>query len=192
MKLAKFLNTRVLVLVLSLSVINVHGLTIGLGSHPIEAKADKSVDKQDQDSEEQDSEDIEKKLKKMGLKHTEQVFQSKASWYGNAFHGRRTASSEIFDSNVLSAAHKTLAMGTYLLVTNIGNGKQVVVRVNDRGPYIQGRDIDISEAAAKIIGSHSQGVANVSFEILADKDEKIQEKISETQSQISLNDEVQI
>lgn len=191
MKLARFLNTRVLVLVLSLSVINVHGLTIGLGSHPLEAKGDKSAEEQEID--EQDTEDIEKKIKKMKLKHTEQVFQSKASWYGSHFHGRKTASNEIFDSNVLSAAHKTLPMGTYLLVTNISNGKQVIVRVNDRGPYIQGRDIDVSEAAAKILGSHSQGVADVSFEILADKDEKTEEKISQTtQNQISLNDKVQI
>ena len=89
-----------------------------------------------------------------------------ASWYGPRFHGRRTASGEIYDMNALTAAHKTLPFGTLVRVTNLQNGKSVVVRINDRGPYVKGRIIDLSAAAAKKIGLDKSGVAKVKLEII--------------------------
>lgn len=75
-----------------------------------------------------------------------------ASWYGPGFAGRRTASGEVFDPGALTAAHKTLPFGTRLLVRNPDNGRSVWVRVNDRGPYAGGRDLDLSQGAAEAIG----------------------------------------
>jgi rare lipoprotein A len=112
------------------------------------------------------------KIDRLGLQRTSMVKTGKASWYGGYFHGRTTATMEIFNKNLLSAAHKTLPLNTYLLVTNLENGRQVIVRINDRGPYIAGRDVDLSEAAAKVIGSHKQGVAEISYEILTKKRSK--------------------
>jgi rare lipoprotein A len=87
-----------------------------------------------------------------------------ASWYGGKFHGRRTASGEIFDTNKFTAAHKTLPFGTLVLVTNLDNGKTAVVRINDRGPFVAGRIIDLSRAAAAAIGMTGKGVAPVRIE----------------------------
>jgi rare lipoprotein A len=84
-----------------------------------------------------------------------------ASWYGEPFHGRRTASGEIFDMNALTAAHKTLPFGTRLRVHNPATGQAVVVRINDRGPHVAGRIIDVSRAAAEQIGLHRSGVAPI-------------------------------
>jgi len=89
-----------------------------------------------------------------------------ASWYGGKFQGRQTASGEIFDTNELTAAHKTLAFGTVVKVTNLENGKSTVVRINDRGPFIPGRIIDLSRAAAVAIGAAGNGVAKVRIEEL--------------------------
>jgi rare lipoprotein A len=75
-----------------------------------------------------------------------------ASWYGPGFHGRRTASGERFNTHALTAAHKTLPFGTCVRVTNKNTGRSVVVRVNDRGPFVAGRVIDLSRAAANAIG----------------------------------------
>jgi hypothetical protein len=85
-----------------------------------------------------------------------------ASWYGGKFYGRPTASGEIFKpGNYYTAAHKTLPLNTYVLVKNKSNGKKVVVRINDRGPYVDGRIIDLTEAAAKKIGMYKKGTAPV-------------------------------
>lgn len=89
-----------------------------------------------------------------------------ASWYGKAFHGRKTAGGERFDMNKLTAAHPTLPIPSYARVTNLKNGKSVVVRINDRGPFHSKRIIDVSQAAAKALGFLSQGVANVKVERL--------------------------
>lgn len=89
-----------------------------------------------------------------------------ASFYATKFHGRRTASGEKFNSKLFTAAHLTLPFGTLLKVTNPSNSKSVVVRVNDRGPYIRGRLIDLSRAAADLIGITRSGVARVELEIL--------------------------
>jgi rare lipoprotein A len=93
-------------------------------------------------------------------------FQGHASWYGPGFHGRLTANGERFNQNALTAAHKTLPFGTKVRVTNLNNGRSVVVRINDRGPFIRGRLIDLSKGSAQQIGLVASGVANVKLEIL--------------------------
>ncbi len=90
-----------------------------------------------------------------------------ASWYGRERHGRRTASGEIFDSNQLVAAHRTAPFGTYALVTNLANGRTVQVRINDRGPAVAGRLIDLSYAAARQLDMVHVGVTRVKIELLA-------------------------
>jgi len=84
-----------------------------------------------------------------------------ASWYGELFHGRRTANGEIYDMNRLSAAHRTLPLPALVRVTNLSNGRTVVVRVNDRGPFSNNRIIDLSSRAAHALGYRKQGVAKV-------------------------------
>ena len=84
-----------------------------------------------------------------------------ASWYGPGFHGRRTASGEIYNMYKFTAAHKTLPLGTYVKVINLENGRSVIVRINDRGPFVKGRIIDLSYAAAKKLGMLKKGVARV-------------------------------
>lgn len=86
-----------------------------------------------------------------------------ASYYGEAFNGKPTSSGEIFDMYAYTAAHKTLPFGTLLEVTNLENGKKVVVRVNDRGPFIANREIDLSKAAAESLGMISRGITRVSI-----------------------------
>lgn len=84
-----------------------------------------------------------------------------ASWYGKEFHGQKTASGEIYDMYAVTGAHKTLPLGTYVSVHNLGNGKRVVIRINDRGPFVRGRIIDLSYEAAKQIGLVGPGTAPV-------------------------------
>lgn len=95
---------------------------------------------------------------------SEHVFTGIASYYGKEFHGRKTASGEPFDMDALTAAHRTLPFNTMVRVTNFKNGKSVTVRINDRGPFIAGRIIDLSQAAAKAIGLLSIG--QVAVEII--------------------------
>jgi rare lipoprotein A len=87
-----------------------------------------------------------------------------ASWYGEDFHGRMTANGEVFDLNGLSAAHPTLPLPSYVRVTNLSNGKSLIVRVNDRGPYHGNRIIDVSGKAAHLLGFHANGTAWVRVE----------------------------
>ncbi len=89
-----------------------------------------------------------------------------ASWYGEKFHGRRTASGKVYDMYQLTAAHKTLPLGTSVIVTHVNNGKSVEVTVNDRGPFVRGRIIDLSYAAAQALEMVEQGVAKVRVEVL--------------------------
>lgn len=84
-----------------------------------------------------------------------------ASWYGDAFHGRRTANGEIFDKNSISAAHPTLPLPSYVRVTNLGNGHSIIVRVNDRGPYHGGRVMDVSQRVAEALAFKGQGTARI-------------------------------
>jgi rare lipoprotein A len=89
-----------------------------------------------------------------------------ASWYGPGFHGNRSASGEIYNQNALTAAHRNLPFGTNVLVTNLRNGRSVVVRINDRGPFVRGRVIDLSAAAARMLGMMQSGVAPVSVQVI--------------------------
>lgn len=89
-----------------------------------------------------------------------------ASWYGKKFHGRRTSSGEVYDMFAMSGAHKTLPIPTYARVTNLGNGKSVVVRINDRGPFHKGRIVDLSYSAAHKIGLIGHGSAEVELEVV--------------------------
>lgn len=90
-----------------------------------------------------------------------------ASFYAAKFNGRRTASGEIFNNSAMTAAHRSLPFGTQVKVTNVRNGRSVVVRINDRGPYAKGRVIDLTKAAAKKIGLSRSGVARVKLEVLS-------------------------
>ena len=87
-----------------------------------------------------------------------------ASWYGRQFHGRKTANGETFDMNALTAAHRSLPLNCYIRVTNKNNGKSVVVKVNDRGPFHGNRVVDLSYGAAKQLGITNAGTAKVSIE----------------------------
>src|SRR6266704_6190238 len=89
-----------------------------------------------------------------------------ASWYGPDFHGKPTANGETFDMNGISAAHPTLPMPSYLRVTNLANGRSIIVRVNDRGPYARERVVDVSIGAAKALDFYAQGLTRVRIEFV--------------------------
>lgn len=93
-------------------------------------------------------------------------FNGWASWYGPGFHGNTSASGEIFNQRELTAAHRELPFGTYVRVTNLDNGMSVIVRINDRGPFVRGRIIDLSAAAAESIGMINSGIAPVRIDVL--------------------------
>ncbi len=95
----------------------------------------------------------------------------KASYYGDAFHGKKTANGEKYNMYEFTAAHKTLAFGSVVKVINLDNGKEVTVRINDRGPFKPGRIIDLSKAAGAKVGLLNQGVANVSIEVISENTE---------------------
>jgi rare lipoprotein A len=90
--------------------------------------------------------------------------QGVASWYGQSHHGRRTANGETFDMNALTAAHRTLPFGTVVRVTRLDDGRAVKVRINDRGPHVASRIIDLSAQAARDIGITENGIARVKIE----------------------------
>jgi len=87
-----------------------------------------------------------------------------ASWYGPRFHGRKTANGEIFDQQAFTAAHKKFRFGTLLRLTNPNSEKSIIVRINDRGPFIRGRELDLSKAAATELGIIERGVAKLNIE----------------------------
>jgi rare lipoprotein A len=88
-----------------------------------------------------------------------------ASWYGHPYHGRRTSSGEVYDMHELTAAHRTLPLGTRLVVTHLHTGQAVEVRVNDRGPWVEGRILDLSYAAAQVLGGVGPGVIPVRIRV---------------------------
>jgi rare lipoprotein A len=92
-----------------------------------------------------------------------------ASWYGPDFHGKFTANGEIFDQNEVTAAHRTLPMPCFARVTNLENGRSLIVRVNDRGPFSHSRILDLSRRAAQLLGIEQKGTAKVKVEIMADE-----------------------
>ena len=89
-----------------------------------------------------------------------------ASWYGKDFHGKKTSNGEVYNMNLLTAAHRSIPFNSMVEVKNLQNGKKVVVRINDRGPFVRGRIIDLSYAAAKKIDSVEAGVVKVKLKIL--------------------------
>ena len=98
------------------------------------------------------------------------IEEGNASWYGAPFHGRRASNGEIYDMNKMTAAHRTMAFGTMVRVTNLANGKTAIVRITDRGPFIDNRVIDLSMAAAKAIESIGPGVVPVRLEVISGSD----------------------
>ncbi len=111
---------------------------------------------------------------KIEKRETREVQYGIASWYGGEFHGRPTSSGEIYDMYQLTCAHNTLPLGTTVMVTNLENGKSVELRVNDRGPFVKERIIDLSYAAAQIIGIYEKGTALVKVEVIGPVMEQIQ------------------
>ncbi len=97
-----------------------------------------------------------------------------ASWYGPRFHGKTTANGEQYNQMAFTAAHKSLSFGTILQVTNLRNGKSVIVRINDRGPYIEGRELDLSKGTALALGMMRRGVVKVKVEeVLLNSDKSL-------------------
>jgi len=94
------------------------------------------------------------------------VWRGVASWYGSSFHGRITANGERYDMYALTAAHPSLPLGSWVRVERPRTGRSVIVRINDRGPFIAGREIDLSYRAACLLGIDRQGLARVRFELL--------------------------
>lgn len=105
--------------------------------------------------------------KEIAKPESHHLLVGEASWYGKAFAGRKTASGERFNYYKLTAAHKTLPFGTLVEVTNLSNGRSVIVKINDRGPFIKGRIIDMSKAAAQQIGMVRSGKAMVEIKPLS-------------------------
>jgi rare lipoprotein A (peptidoglycan hydrolase) len=108
-----------------------------------------------------------KKTKSIGSLRNRLTQLGKASWYGPGFHGKPTASGEVFDQSLMTAAHNTFPLGSRAKVTNLANGHSVEVRINDRGPHAAGRIIDLSRAAAGALGMVGHGVARVQVEVLS-------------------------
>jgi len=97
-------------------------------------------------------------------RETREVQYGVASWYGGEFHGRQTSSGEVYDMFQLTCAHNSLPLGTMVMVTNLENGRSAELRVNDRGPFVKERIIDVSYAAARMLGMWGKGTANVKVE----------------------------
>jgi rare lipoprotein A len=109
-------------------------------------------------------------LKELDGQPFEQFYQTGiASWYGGKFHGRRTSNGEVYDMYKLTAAHKTLPFNTIVEVKNLGNDQTVIVRINDRGPFVKNRIIDLSYKAAKKLGMAEQGVVLVGLQLINNK-----------------------
>lgn len=107
-----------------------------------------------------------------------------ASWYGKKFHGRSTSNGERYDMFGMTAAHKTLPIPSYVNVVNLENGKHVIVRVNDRGPFHDGRIIDLSYTAAKKLGFHNKGTAKVKIEIIDPEAPQVAKTVKKIQNDV--------
>ncbi|MBR2273278.1 MAG: septal ring lytic transglycosylase RlpA family protein [Alphaproteobacteria bacterium] len=114
-----------------------------------------------------------------------------ASWYGSDFHNKRTANGEIYNMNAVTAAHRTLPLPSIVRVTNLENGKSIIARVNDRGPYVKNRIIDLSQKGAELLGYKMQGTAKVKVEVLAKESRALKEAmLSKTNSSKIYNDSI--
>jgi rare lipoprotein A len=114
---------------------------------------------------------IEAKIEKM---ETKEVQYGMASWYGEEFHGRSTSSGEVYDMYQLTCAHNTLPLGTIVMVTNLENGRSLELKVNDRGPFVKERILDVSYAASQMLGMWEKGTALVKVEVLVPGIEPVQ------------------
>jgi len=103
---------------------------------------------------------------KKSTKKFKNVYFGVSSWYGKDFHGKLTANGEVYDMYGVTAAHKEFPLNTVARVTNIDNGKNIILRINDRGPFVKGRILDCSMGAAKKLGFYNAGTANVKIEII--------------------------
>lgn len=114
-----------------------------------------------------------------------------ASWYGPGFHGKLTANGETFDQNELTAAHKTLQLPSIIRVTNLDNGRSIILRVNDRGPYAHDRILDVSERGASLLGFKNAGVARIRMEVLGNESKQVasmaKQKIDTRGFEVALN-----
>lgn len=108
---------------------------------------------------------LDKLINKVNRFH-DKSFMGVASWYGPGFHGRKTANGERFNMHAMTAAHKTLPMNCYVRVTNPENGKSVVVKINDRGPFHGNRALDLSKGAAKVLGITKRGYGKVEYKVI--------------------------
>lgn len=113
-----------------------------------------------------------------------------ASWYGPGFHGKSTANGERYDQNALTAAHRTLPLPTVVRVTNLENGRAIVVRINDRGPFSRGRIIDMSRRGAQLLGFENNGTAKVRVDVLAEESQQL--KLAALNSGAAKLDQVQV
>ncbi len=104
------------------------------------------------------------------------IQEGKASYYADKFEGKKTASGEVYKQSEATAAHKTLPFGTWVKVTNKTNNRSIMVRINDRGPFVKGRIIDLSKSAAKQLGYLKEGVTEVKIEVLKKVDNKTKDK----------------
>ena len=109
---------------------------------------------------------IDNSTSKKSDKSFKKTYYGVSSWYGKDFHGKLTANGEVYDMYGITAAHKKLPLNTVARVTNIDNGKSIILRINDRGPFVKGRILDCSMGAAKKLGFHHAGTANVKIEII--------------------------
>lgn len=100
-----------------------------------------------------------------------------ASWYGKDFHAKYTANGEVYDMNSLTAAHKTLPLPSIVRVTNLENGRSLVLRINDRGPFVNGRIIDVSKRGAQLLGFQNQGTAKVRVEVLKEESMRLKQAL---------------
>ena len=129
------------------------------------------------------------------LMDSSEGFQQKgiASWYGNKFHGQRTSSGEDYDMYAMTAAHKTMPIPAFVEVTNIDNGRKAIVKVNDRGPFHEGRIIDLSYAAATKLGVAQTGTANVTIRVMTtDAEKNLQRSGTFVESPVSEGDKLYV
>ena len=115
----------------------------------------------------QETKELETKTSEPEITQPSMIHTGHASWYGPKFEGKRTASGEIFDSAQFTAASRVLPLGSRARVTNLENGKSVEVKINDRGPFVEGRIIDLSRAAARVLDMLKTGIAKVRVELLS-------------------------
>jgi len=164
----KLRDVRVLTLILALFVVQGCSTLSGNRSTPFDNKAGAvnvpSIDKRSAKIESHNGD----KGRAAGAVQPAHI--GEASWYGPGFAGKKTASGDIFDDSKFTAAHKTIPLGSNARVTNLTNGKTVEVKINDRGPFIDGRIVDLSQAAAKALGMIDRGTARVQIDLLPDID----------------------